>query len=386
MASAILRRRSPSLFGFESAYTKCRTAAMIHGRVDYDKCTPKDLKMFLKQRFLHDPYPPGLTLKSTYIRILNAADRIYTFRFLDLPPEMQNLVYSKLLIMLPAHDRKRKHCFPQILSTCREVSNDATGILYSENDIDCKFSVTYYKNDGESKIKLHNDVVMCDTFWNKFASSFFHNLTSITIYVHVGKAHDSRTSPYEYMPNTLLAFASSLMDNHVLAKVKIEISDGCDDEDGTFGDLDAACILYPLRRLRGISKVEVMGNVSTDLARSIQDDMESVKLASNTLWRQQSLKLQGQAYLEYYYSQISEPEFRRTYVEDSFEHQIINKLDELKDMPYNDEYRLYRNESHEAEVQQTLDELETMLKDIPKGDYLYGQDTEKERERLKAYL
>ncbi|RMZ12142.1 hypothetical protein D0860_03112 [Hortaea werneckii] len=52
------------------------------------------------------------------------------FRFLDLPAEMRNLVYRELLVW-PSN--KPERCWPQILSTCRQVNDEAKHIIYTEN-------------------------------------------------------------------------------------------------------------------------------------------------------------------------------------------------------------------------------------------------------------
>ncbi|KAI7268347.1 hypothetical protein KC343_g6230 [Hortaea werneckii] len=52
------------------------------------------------------------------------------FRFLDLPAEMRNLVYRELLVW--PSDRPER-CWPQILRTCRQISYEATDIIYTEN-------------------------------------------------------------------------------------------------------------------------------------------------------------------------------------------------------------------------------------------------------------
>ncbi|RMY45206.1 hypothetical protein D0865_10058 [Hortaea werneckii] len=52
------------------------------------------------------------------------------FRFLDLPAEMRNLSYRELLVW-PSNRLER--CWPQILSTCRQVNDEAKDIIYKEN-------------------------------------------------------------------------------------------------------------------------------------------------------------------------------------------------------------------------------------------------------------
>ncbi len=56
-----------------------------------------------------------------------------TFRFLDLPAEIRNKIYTKLLTRDPT---KMRGAHPQILATCRKIHNEASGLLYSLNRID----------------------------------------------------------------------------------------------------------------------------------------------------------------------------------------------------------------------------------------------------------
>jgi hypothetical protein len=57
------------------------------------------------------------------------------FRFLDLPPEMRNLVYDHLLTLTPpvspSPSSSFASCQPAILSTCRQIYNEAAGLLNS---------------------------------------------------------------------------------------------------------------------------------------------------------------------------------------------------------------------------------------------------------------
>ncbi|EME38976.1 hypothetical protein DOTSEDRAFT_75618, partial [Dothistroma septosporum NZE10] len=104
-------------------------------------CSPEELKQFVKFRGLRDPYPSGLTLKAMYVKILDEADREATFRFLDLPAEMRNLVYAELLTFnvdtCPGH----RFCYAQILRTCKAVNQEAISILYEDNVFDARFTV-----------------------------------------------------------------------------------------------------------------------------------------------------------------------------------------------------------------------------------------------------
>lgn len=56
-----------------------------------------------------------------------------TFRFLDLPAELRNKIYTNLLTRDPT---KTRGAHPQLLATCRKIHNEASGLLYSLNRID----------------------------------------------------------------------------------------------------------------------------------------------------------------------------------------------------------------------------------------------------------
>ncbi|KAI7478490.1 hypothetical protein KC351_g8170 [Hortaea werneckii] len=69
----------------------------------------------------------GMTLR---YKSADAPKDDQVFRFLDLPAEMRNLVYRELLVW-PSN--KPERCWPQILSTCRQVNDEAKRIIYTEN-------------------------------------------------------------------------------------------------------------------------------------------------------------------------------------------------------------------------------------------------------------
>lgn len=84
------------------------------------------------------------------------------FRFLDLPPELRNGIYSLLLgdedsLELASKDRKRRgvtlkptdNIHPNILRTCHQIYVEATPILYGNNT----FS---FKHDATSRVNISN--------------------------------------------------------------------------------------------------------------------------------------------------------------------------------------------------------------------------------------
>lgn len=99
-------------------------------KLDYTKCTKKELKSFLKNRGIayHEDAP---TPRSTLTRALRRADAARTFRFNDLAPELRNHIYDELLIV----EDGSQHCFPQILATCSGIYKEAAAVLNEENRV-----------------------------------------------------------------------------------------------------------------------------------------------------------------------------------------------------------------------------------------------------------
>ncbi|RMY25638.1 hypothetical protein D0867_00603 [Hortaea werneckii] len=72
----------------------------------------------------------GIKLRHTHVKSANIPNEDQVFRFLDLPAEMRNLVYRELLVWPSNRPEK---CWPQILSTCWQVNDEAKDIIYKEN-------------------------------------------------------------------------------------------------------------------------------------------------------------------------------------------------------------------------------------------------------------
>ena len=133
---------------------KCIGPHMRMSKVIYDWCKPAELKRFVCDRLLTDPYPQGLTLKYFYIQALEKDDREWRFRFMDLPPEMRLMVYRNLLLhenpWLPLQSTFNVHSlsktYPAILQTCRQIYDEAYSVLYDEN----MFQVTFKAAGGDT--------------------------------------------------------------------------------------------------------------------------------------------------------------------------------------------------------------------------------------------
>lgn len=293
----------------ESSYLSSRKPPKYHwctDPLDYDSCTAKELEGFIIARGLKNPYPAGLTLKYFYIRILEKADReSQPFRFLDLPPEMRNMVYVDLLT-LPEHTcGTHCICFPQILRTCRQVYKEAGDILYAENRIMCAFGAAYIdEHIYASSVLVHMnhyedheaDVYGSIPSGMKRFPDFLRRVQNLTICVSLECEPEfvpDALDAVAWLSNCLLNLASFLMDDHHLKKLHICFH--TDDEDEDY----ALDIMYPLRRIRNVPSVEVSGDLDCweNLTSGLEDDIRNPQPAFNTFKSLQLLGDEAKAYL-----------------------------------------------------------------------------------------
>ncbi|TKA72907.1 hypothetical protein B0A55_05352 [Friedmanniomyces simplex] len=103
------------------------------GTIDiwYDRYSTKLLRKFVEDR-TRKPSPS--LEKFCFVQQLVDLDVNWTFRFLDLPPEIRNLIYGHLLRLRDSRwHADRTVCLTAILSTCRQTHAEAQGIIYIEN-------------------------------------------------------------------------------------------------------------------------------------------------------------------------------------------------------------------------------------------------------------
>lgn len=90
-----------------------------YGIINYHKCTIAELRAFHKSKTGEEaPITKEACAKDTLLKVLRKIDRTATFRFMDLPPEMRNLIYEQLL----SNDRSShppRDAYTAILRTSR---------------------------------------------------------------------------------------------------------------------------------------------------------------------------------------------------------------------------------------------------------------------------
>lgn len=84
---------------------------------------------------------PGNLSNQGYIKILEDTRlRMTTFKFLGLPREMRNQIYSELLTLRHhSGGRRGMSCYPVILRANKQILEEATKVLYGENTPDVEF-------------------------------------------------------------------------------------------------------------------------------------------------------------------------------------------------------------------------------------------------------
>ncbi|KXT09979.1 hypothetical protein AC579_9366 [Pseudocercospora musae] len=126
----------------------------------YNPVSTLELKAFIRTRTHKEP-PNGLR-RYQYIRMLEEMDRNWTFRFMDLPPEMRNAIYELLLMRFKAQGRK---AFLAILRVSKQVHKEAVGIFNDVNTADLGVGITrgklrsfWPRSGGNLRMHLDGDI------------------------------------------------------------------------------------------------------------------------------------------------------------------------------------------------------------------------------------
>ena len=293
-------------------------------KINYDWCKLRELKRFVHDRLLTDPYPQGLTLRYFYIRALEKNDREWCFRFMDLPSEMRLMVYRNLLLhenpYLPLENLVNVHglykTYPAILQTCRHIYEEAHGVLYDENT----FQVTFKGADGDAgngvgrqalvhrkTVNIHCPHAECLRIPKGIDDypEFFRRISRLQLRLkfetwdRVALSEDA-TWPLNHFVYTLASF---LMDGHRLKtlQVKLDVSSALDDS--KYG-----MILYPLRRLRNVANVSIEGHAPDIVKTKLINDIISNEPTFNTMRHWNLVAAEGRAQLDFYLATHDEVE------------------------------------------------------------------------------
>jgi hypothetical protein len=276
----------------------------------YDSSSPAELRQYVQDRNLTNPFPRGLTLKYFYLRILDRDDEERSFRFLDLIPELRNMVYKELLTFVTCPNCPAVHepCHPEILSTSKQVYKEAKAILYADNEIHCRFTASGpTRGYGHANIfaAIHGREIKNGGQPGERIDSIFDGMKHLPDYLRklerlhvdvVFNGGDKDIARFS-LQSCLLNLASFLMDDHCLKKLRVHLYNmSADDFEGA---IMPHTIAYPLRRLRGIKEVELTG-VSDVWKSAIIADMQSATTPTfNTLMHLYQLQEEAEGYLRF---------------------------------------------------------------------------------------
>lgn len=284
----------------------------------YASASPAELRKYLKDRGLPDPYPQGVTLRYFYLRLLHRADDTMTFRFLDLPPEMRNLVYVALLTFddgcLCKDCRLHRVCHPAVLRANKQVYKEAKDVLYAENTVHCNFNVGTDDHQVIGRYtRIHNveatgyGTRINNVFWGmSHIPQWLHRVQSLDISIDA-HGHGGVSNARGFLQGCMLNLASFLLEDHNLKKLQIHVTNHLqlhnhklpaqsdDEADSVF----MAVVLYPLRRVTGLTHVKITG-VSRSVARKVVKDMKRrlSKPVFNTVPHLYALRTEALQYLE----------------------------------------------------------------------------------------
>ena len=152
----------------------------------YARCTDAEMRTFIQDRNLDITW----TTRIGAIRSLRKADHDATFTFLDLPPEMRNMIYVQLLTLREKGTTPlRKYCWPEILSTCQQVYDEAHKILSVNQEVTVslvlnrRYNGPPYLDHDHGVHASVNGCILHDPVDSLEWPKFLRNLTSLKLLI-----------------------------------------------------------------------------------------------------------------------------------------------------------------------------------------------------------
>jgi len=237
--------------------------------LDYTACSVDELKAFIKARTRKEV--TANCAEEYFILRLQDLNRLGTFRFFDLPPELRNRVYRELLTWDHTSASGKTFCFPSILTTSRQAYDEAKDMLYTENvariyivaEIAPQYAIhtahgicTLSINPALKASDPPRSIITKSGQWPIHLRKFERVQISNSDKINRAKPLDAQYQSAWKTNATLYHLINSLLDSSKLKTVNVEMK-------GTF-DLGTGCgmmrILWPLAKLRAMrDNVNIIG-------------------------------------------------------------------------------------------------------------------------------
>lgn len=263
------------------------------------------LKQILKSRQI--PLQK-MTKKQEFIDCLWKWDKDHPFPFLDLHPELRNIVYHELLVADYPTSFAPLKCHPEILATCHQINHEATGILHGLNKVRLTFDLDHlpppwmpggtfwraiqmvspggfdYQLSHSYTSEIRREIDRYPSFLKKM-QDFTINIRCpagaiIQANTFYGSGSD-REPAYSPLIDIIRCFTSSIMDKNKIQTLLICLDLGAD-----LNVQDVASILAPLQRLYGIPEVTIVlknGEVPPPILQLLKDVIQDPTPVHNVL-------------------------------------------------------------------------------------------------------
>jgi len=143
-------KRNKKASAFEKAQVKQRLTFREPSsfRPTYGLCGTEDLKALAKCRGIA---MPEQSTRIQYIEALKNRDDTETFEFMELPAEIRNMIYERIIVN-PATEEIHLHRLPlsappkvkrdlSILRVCRQIYQEASGVMIATHGLICAFQM-----------------------------------------------------------------------------------------------------------------------------------------------------------------------------------------------------------------------------------------------------
>ncbi|KAK5689164.1 hypothetical protein LTR17_026473 [Elasticomyces elasticus] len=228
----------------------------------YDRWSVKDLRKCVEDRSgeKHPKYD-----KLVFVRMVVNLDAQWTFRFLDLPAEIRNLIYTQLLRLRDSRVRADLVvCSPAILAACRVTRNEAQGLIYSENifEVIVRSVASFEQGAAVNRTTVEfakldiDQVQLCDApkaeidkLWPKIIREADEVKLVVKLYQADDKDEEAPPPSFEQVNHILHSFATSQKGARKLQRLKVVVKG----ETANIADSLLESIFYPLTQIKGFS-------------------------------------------------------------------------------------------------------------------------------------